>query len=151
MMRMNMVKHILNFKTGVGLELNNAIYYKQPVRYDGGPPPIPDPPRVILDNTPGRSYKKDQTRCRLPDSACYVECQLHAPQEKGFGFSGGISVGYLYAGRQKTVTSDEGKEKQKMILNCSAGNSLMWELSLGPVARFPMVHMARNNTHERGL
>ena len=34
-------------------------------------------------------------------------------RKKGFGFSAGISVGYLYSARNKTKTSDEGKKKTK--------------------------------------
>src|SRR6185436_7875340 len=59
MQKLNVAKHVLNLKYGLGLELNNY-YYKRPVRYDPNTPAVPNPPVVFMDNTPNRSYKKDK-------------------------------------------------------------------------------------------
>jgi len=149
MMRMNMVKHVLNFKTGLGLELNNY-HYKQPVRYDGAPPAVPDPPRVILDNTAGRSYKKNKLAADYLTVPAMLNVNFTPRRKRGFGFSGGISVGYLYAGRQKTITSDEGKEKTKDDFELQKWKlSYVGELSLGPVRFYGS--LAWKNMYERGL
>src|SRR5688572_32938403 len=59
MQKLNVASHVLNLKYGLGLELNNY-HYKQPIRYQDNPGPVIDPPRVILDNTVGRTYKKNK-------------------------------------------------------------------------------------------
>jgi hypothetical protein len=148
-MRMNMVKHVLNFKTGLGLELNNY-HYKQPIRYNGAPPPVPDPPRVILDNTPGRSYKKNKLAADYLTVPAMLNVNFTPRRKRGFGLSGGISVGYLYASRQKTITSDEDKEKTKDDFELQRWKlSYVAELSLGPVRFYGS--LAWKNMYERGL
>jgi hypothetical protein len=149
MMRMNMIKHIVNFKTGLGLELNNY-HFKQPVRFDGAPPPVPDAPRVILDNTPGRSYKKNKLAADYLTVPLMVNFNFTPRRKRGFGFSAGISAGYLYTARQKTITSDEDKEKTKDDFELQRWKlSYVGEVSLGPVRFYGS--LAWKNMWERGL
>jgi hypothetical protein len=148
-MRMNMIKHIVNFKTGLGLELNNY-HFKQPVRFDGAPPPVPDAPRVILDNTPGRSYKKNKLAADYLTVPLMVNFNFTPRRKRGFGFSAGISAGYLYTARQKTITSDEDKEKTKDDFELQRWKlSYVGEVSLGPVRFYGS--LAWKNMWERGL
>jgi hypothetical protein len=149
MQRINMVKHVVNFKYGLGLELNNY-HYKQPVRYDGAPPPVPDPPRVVLDNTPGRSYKKNKLAADYLTAPVMINFNFTPRRKRGFGLSAGISAGYLYSARQKTNTSDEGKEKTKDDFELQRWKlSYVAELSMGPVRFYGS--MAWKNMYERGL
>lgn len=125
--RVNLIKHIVNLKYAVGLELNNY-RYKSNIRYNEG---SSSTDVVNLDLTEGRNYKKNKL------AADYVTVPLmlnfnFGPDRKvikhtrsgkqksisinghyGYGFSGGMSVGYLYTARNKFITSDEGKQKVK--------------------------------------
>ncbi len=150
MQRFNMIKHILNLQYGLGWELNNY-RYKQPVRYNANPPAIANPPVVSLDNTPNRSYQKDKL------AADYITVPLmlnfnFTPNrhEDGFGFSAGISAGWLYGSRNKTITSDEGKKKAKDDFELERWKlSYIGELSIGPVKLYGSYAM--KSMYQRGL
>ena len=55
MQKLNVIKHVVNLKYGLGLELNNYLY-KRSIRYNANPAPIPNAPVVSLDVTPNRTY-----------------------------------------------------------------------------------------------
>ena len=149
MQKINMVKHAVNLKYGLGLELNNY-YYKQPVRYFENTLAIANPPRVFIDNTPNRSYKKSKLAADYLTVPVMLNFNFTPKRDKGFGFSAGISAGYLYSARNKTVTSDEGKEKVKDDFELERWKiSYVGEISLGPV-RFYGSYALRN-MFERGL
>jgi hypothetical protein len=149
MQKLNMAKHILNLKYGLGLELNNY-HYKQPVRYDANPPATVDPPRIMLDNTMGRSYQKDKLAADYLTVPMMLNVNFTPRRHEGFGFSAGISAGYLYSARNKTITSDEGKKKAKDDFELEKWKlSYIAELSLGPVRFYGSV--ATKSMYERGL
>ena len=149
MQKLNIAKHYLNLKYGLGLELNNY-YYKQPVRYNDNPAAIANPPRVSLDNTVGRSYKKNKLAADYLTVPVMLNVNFTPDRRKGFGFSAGISAGYLYSARNKTVTSDEGKKKSKDDFELERWKlSYVAELSLGPVRFFGSY--ANSSMYERGL
>jgi hypothetical protein len=149
MQRLNMVKHVLNLKYGLGLELNNY-RYKQPVRYIGDPPPVPDAARVIYDNTPGRNYEKNKLAADYVTVPLMLNFNFTPNQRRGFGLSLGVSAGYLYSARNKTITSDEGKEKTKDDFEMHKWKlSYVGEISLGPVRFYGSY--AFESMYERGL
>jgi hypothetical protein len=68
----------------------------------------------------------------------------------GFGFSAGISAGWLYSARNKTKTSDEGKKKAKDDFDLERWKlSYVGELTLGPVKLYGS--LAMKNMYNRGL
>ena len=149
MQKLNVASHVLNLKYGLGLELNNY-HYKQPIRYQEATIAIVDPPRVTLDNTVGRTYKKNKLAADFLTVPMMVNLNFTPNREEGFGFSAGISVGYLYSARNKTRTSDEGKEKTKDDFELEKWKlSYIAELSLGPVRFYGSY--ALKNMYERGL
>lgn len=149
MQKLNMVKHVVNLKYGLGLELNNY-RYKQPVRYNANPAAVVNPPRVILDATSGRSYDKDKLAADYLAVPIMLNFNFTPNRKKGFGFSTGISAGYLYSARNKTITSDEGKKKAKDDFELEKWKlSYVAELSLGPVRFYGSY--ALKNMYERGL
>jgi hypothetical protein len=149
MQRLNVISHVVNLKYGLGLELNNY-HYKQPIRYIGNPGPVVDPQRVALDQTPGRSYKKNKLAADYLTAPIMVNFNFTPRRKKGFGLSAGISAGYLYSARNKTITSDEGKEKTKDDFELDRWKlSYVAELSLGPVRFYGSY--AFKNMYERGL
>jgi len=149
MQKFNVIKRVVNLKYGLGLELNNY-RFKHPVRYQETTAPIPNPTRVILDGTVGRTYEKDKLAADYLTVPMMVNFNLTPKRKKGFGFSAGISVGYLYSARNKTITSDEGKEKAKDDFELERWKlSYVGEISLGPV-RFYGTY-ALKSMYERGL
>lgn len=149
MQRFNVVKHVVNLKYGLGLELNNY-YYKQRVRYIASPPPVVDPPRVELDNTPERSYTKSKLATDYLTVPMMINFNFTPQRERGFGFSAGVSAGYMYSARNKTKTSDEGVEKAKDDFEIDRWKlSYVAEISLGPVRFYGSY--AFKNMYERGL
>ncbi|NOT50298.1 MAG: outer membrane beta-barrel protein [Chitinophagaceae bacterium] len=149
MQKLNVAKHVLNLKYGLGLELNNY-HFKQPIRYQENTIAIVDPPRVILDGTVGRSYKKNKLAADYLTVPMMVNLNFTPKKNDGFGFSAGISVGYLYSARNKTRTSDEGKQKTKDDFELEKWKlAYVGELSLGPVRFFGSY--AFKTMYERGL
>lgn len=149
MQKLNVVKHIVNLKYGLGLELNNY-RYKQHVRYLENTLAIPIPPRVILDGTTSRSYEKDKLAADYLTVPMMINFNFTPNRQKGFGISAGISAGYLYSARNKTITSDEGKEKTKDDFELERWKlSYVAELALGPVRFYGSY--AFKSMYERGL
>ena len=149
MQKLNVVKYIVNLKYGLGLELNNY-RYKQHVRYQENTAAIPDPPRVILDGTVGRTYEKDKLAADYLTVPMMINFNFTPNRQKGFGISAGISAGYLYSARNKTITSDEGKKKAKDDFELERWKlSYVAELALGPVRFYGSY--ALKSMYERGL
>ena len=149
MQRLSLIKNVVNLKYGVGLELNNY-YYKQAVRYIETPQTIVNPPRVFLDATPNRQYEKSKLAADYLTVPVMLNFNFTPNKERGFGFSAGVSAGYLYSARNKTVTSDEGKKKAKDDFELERWKiSYIAELSLGPVRFYGSY--ALKNMFERGL
>ncbi|MEO7923347.1 MAG: outer membrane beta-barrel protein [Chitinophagaceae bacterium] len=149
MQKLNIAKHIVNLKYGLGLELNNY-KYEQPIRYQKNTLAIPNPPRVNLDGTVGRTYKKNKLAADYLTVPVMLNFNFTPDRKKGFGISAGISAGYLYSARNKTVTSDEGKKKLKDDFELERWKlSYIGEISLGPVRFFGSYAM--NSMYERGL
>ncbi|HET6995219.1 MAG TPA: outer membrane beta-barrel protein [Chitinophagaceae bacterium] len=143
MQRLNMVKHVLNLKYGLGVELNNYFYDDVRVRFER------NPTKVILDPTL-ETAKKNKL------AADYVTVPLMLnfnftphKRQRILGFSAGVSAGYLYSARQKTkqdghvskTHSDYDLERWKI--------SYVGEILLGPVKFYGSY--AFKNMWEKGL
>jgi len=149
MQRPNLIKHVVNLKYGLGIELNNY-RYKQKVIYDPSPMAVLNPPIVSLDATPNRNYEKDKLAADYLTVPILLNFNITPRRNEGFGFSAGISAGYLYSARNKTVTSDQGKKKARDDFELNKWKlSYIAELSLGPVRFYGS--LAMKNMYERGL
>jgi hypothetical protein len=143
MQRLNMIKHVVNLKYGLGLELNNY-RYEEPVRYNKAAG------QFTMDLT--NHYKKN----KLATDYITVPLMLNfnfTPQNdnnKTFGLSAGVSAGYLYSSRQKTITSEEGKKKTRDDFSLRPFKiSYIAELQLGPVKLFGS--LASQSMFKKGL
>jgi hypothetical protein len=149
MQKLNVAKHVLNLKYGVGLELNNY-HYNRPVRYDAHPIAIVNPPIVSLDATANRTYKKDKLAADYLTVPMMLNLNFTPHRKSGFGVSAGVSIGYLYSARNKFINSDEDKRKVKDDFDLEKWKfSYVAELSLGPVRFYGS--MASKSMYERGL
>ena len=149
MQKLNVAKHVVNLKYGLGLELNNY-HFKRPIRFDDNPPAIPNAPIVMLDATPGRTYSKNKLAADYLTVPMMLNFNFTPKRKNGFGLSAGVSLGYLYSARNKTITSDEKKQKAKDDFGLEKWKlSYIAELSLGPVRFYGSY--AFKNMFERGL
>jgi hypothetical protein len=127
--RLNLVKHVVNLKYGFGVELNNY-RYTDPVRFQNDNQPL-----AIYENL---TYKKN----KLAADYFTVPLMLNfnftpGTNDHGFGFSAGISGGYLYSSRQKTVGGGMGKKKEHDDFNLRKFKlAYLAEISLGPIRLF---------------
>jgi len=142
MQRRNLAKHVLNLKYGIGLELNNY-RYDEPVLYDKN------------TNTFGRDtrhYRKNKLAADYLTVPLMlnINCTPEKDYDKSFGFSAGISAGYLYSSRQKTITSEDGKQKIRDDFGLEPFKiSYVGEIQLGPVKLYGS--MATKSMFKKGL
>jgi len=126
MQRLNLIEHVVNLKYGLGLELNNYFFDDERIRFQK------NPTLITMDNA-----LKDSKKNKLAADYLTVPIMLNfnfTPNKKnGFGFSGGVSAGYLYSARQKTKMG--GKvEKVKNEFDLQRWKlSYIGEVNLGPV------------------
>lgn len=145
--KINLVQHTLNLKYALGLELNNY-RFKNPVRFNPDPATnVPDPAVVYMDNEPNRNYSKNKLAADYLTVPLMLNVAFPSKNRKiaevgnktvkikasrEFGFSFGVSAGYLYASRNKTITSDNGKQKAKDNFDLNPWKlSYVGELNLG--------------------
>lgn len=142
MQRLNMVKHVINLKYGVGLEMFN-FRYKRNVLYETNPSTL-----VRLD--PDRNYEKNKLAAEYVTAPIMLNFNFTPKRKKGFGLSAGVSAGYLLWSRQKTVTSEDGKQKRRDDFDLRPFKiSYIGELTLGPVKLYGSY--ALKSMFEKGL
>jgi hypothetical protein len=141
MQRLNMVKHIVNLKYGLGLELNNY-RYSENIKFQKSGMPL-----VIMDNI---NYSKNKLAADYLTVPMMLNFNFTPNRKDGFGFSVGASAGYLYSSRQKTISSEHGKKKFKEDFELRKWKlSYIAELSLGPIKLYGSY--ATQSMFEKGL
>lgn len=139
MQKLNITKHVLNLKYGLGLELNNY-YFDDNIQFNK------KPTNISLSST---NFKKAKLAADYLTVPLMLNVNFTPRRSKGFGFSGGISAGYLYSSRFKTkVNNDVKKVKDGFDLE-RFKLSYVGELSLGPVRFYASIAM--KNMWEKGL
>jgi hypothetical protein len=127
MQRVNLVKHVINLKYGLGLELNNYMYEGN-IRYNE------NPTQIYMDVI---DYSKNKLATDYLTVPMMLNFNFTPHAEKGyknFGFSVGASAGYLYSSRQKYISTETGKQKTKDDFDLHTVKiSYVAELQLGPV------------------
>ena len=100
MQRLNMIKHVVNLKYGIGLELNNYFFDDETIRLQKNPTMI-----VRADTLKGA--KKNKLAADYLTVPLMINFNFTPDRRNGYGFSVGVSAGYLYSARQKVKTSDD--------------------------------------------
>jgi hypothetical protein len=128
MQRLNMVKHVINLKYGLGIELNNYRYQSN-ITYTTNPATAATV--VVYDSI---SYSKNKLAADYVTVPLMINFNFTPQLRQGFGISVGISAGYLYSSRQKTVSGLYGKHKTFDNFDLNPWK-LSWiaEAQLGPV------------------
>jgi hypothetical protein len=142
MQKLNMVKHVVNLKYGLGLELNNYHFDNELVRFSE------NPTKVFIDSTLVGA-DKNKLAADYITVPMMINFNFTPGREKGFGFSAGISAGFLYSSRQK-IKADGNKDKTHDDFNLEQWKlSYVGELNLGPVRLYGSYAM--HNMWEKGL
>ena len=126
MQKLNMIDHIVNLKYGLGLELNNYRFDNEQIRFTKNPTTI-----TIDQNLSG--VEKNKLAADYITVPMMLNFNFTPGRDKGFGFSAGVSAGFLYDARQKI--KDNGK-KSKLHDDFDLEKwklSYVGELNLGPV------------------
>ena len=100
MQRLNMIKHVVNLKYGIGLELNNYFFDDESIRFQKNPTLVTMDPSL-------KGAKKNKLAADYLTVPLMLNFNFTPDRRNGFGFSGGISAGYMYSARQKVKISDD--------------------------------------------
>lgn len=140
MQKLNISKHVLNLKYGLGLEMNNYHFDNDKIVFSKNP-------TLITEGS--TSFKKVKLAADYLTVPIMLNINFTPTRKKGFGLSAGISAGYLYSARYKTkVSGDINKVKSDFDLE-PFKISYIGELSLGPVRLYGSY--ANRNMWEKGL
>lgn len=124
MQRLNMIKHVVNLKYGLGLELNNYHFENTDILFSKNPTFISQGPDELDKVKLAADY------LTVP---IMINFNFTPKRSKGFGLSAGISGGYLYSSRFKMKDGGD-KDKVKNDFDLKRFKlSYIGELSLGPV------------------
>lgn len=133
MQRLNLVKHHVNLKYGLGLELNNY-RYKSNISYLEQNPftPLQTPaPVIIRDSVSFSKNKLAADYITVPVMLNF--CTNPSSQNKGLSVSFGVSAGYLFGQRNKQESNERGKRKNSGDYGLEKFKlSYIAELGLGP-------------------
>ena len=141
MQRVNLIQHVVNLKYGLGVEMNNYSFEKS-VRYNNEPVT-----NITIDNV---KYRKNKLAADYLTIPVMLDFNFAPKRKKGYGFSAGVSAGYLYAARQKMKSEQNGKEKVRSDFNLEPWKlSAIGELNLGVMRLYGSY--ALNNLHKNGL
>ncbi len=124
MQRLNLVQHVVNLKYGLGLELNNY-------RYDRD---LQFQKNLFLIMPAAETLKKGKLAADYVTVPMMLNVNLTPRRDKGFGFGGGVSAGYLYSARYKTKNGNGDKAKVHDNFDLEKWKlSYIGELNLGVV------------------
>jgi hypothetical protein len=142
MQRLNMVKHVVNLQYGLGLELNNYRFEDERLHFQKNPTHIIiDPDWNVVDKN---KFAADYITVPM-----MLNFNFTPGRDNGFGFSAGVSAGYLYSSRQKIKTNGD-VDKQHDDFDLEPWKiSYIGELNLGPVKLYGSY--ALQNVWEKGL
>ncbi len=145
MQRLNIVKHVVNLKYGLGVELNNYRFENTSLILEK------DPPKIMIGSAPaGKTIEKNKLAADYVTVPLMLNFNFTPNTKNGFGFSAGVSGGYLYSARQKFKYSDDSKNKTHGDFDLNKWKvSYIAELSLGPVRLYGS--MATKSMWENGL
>lgn len=137
MQRLNLVNHHVNLKYGLGLELNNY-RYKSAINYnEGGLVPYTANTQtnaafIFRDSISFSKNKLAADYITVPLMLNFTSKPFN--EKRGVSLSVGVSAGYLYSQRNKQVSSERGKLKNKGDYDLEKFKfSYIAELGIGPV------------------
>ena len=133
-------KRIFNLKYGLGLEMNNYRFTEN-IKFEK------NPAKVVMDNI---SYSKNKLAADYITVPMMLNFDFTPNKRRGFGFSAGVSAGYLYSARQKLRSKENGKQKIRDDFDLEPFKiSYIGEINLGEVRLYGSY--ANRNMWKKGL
>jgi hypothetical protein len=136
MQRLNLVKHYVNLKYGLGIELNNYRFKSDVSLKEGGINPYNSlqnisHPFIFRDSI---SFSKNKLAADYITIPLMLNFRTNKDySDKGISLSAGVSAGYLYNSRNKQKSSERGKLKNHGDYDLKKWKfSYIAELGLGP-------------------
>ncbi|RYY59838.1 MAG: hypothetical protein EOO05_11985 [Chitinophagaceae bacterium] len=127
MQRINLIKHVVNLKYGMGVELNNYHFENKEIQF------TKNPTIVDIDGYAVLSPSKNKLAADYLTVPVMLNFNFTPNKSRAYGISAGISAGYLYSSRQKTK-ADGDVDKVKSDFNLRKWKlSYVGEVSLGVV------------------
>jgi hypothetical protein len=127
MQRLNLIKHVVNLKYGLGIELNNY-RYSENIKF------LKNPTEVIQDSI---NFTKNKLAADYVTVPLMLNFNFTPNRRNDFGLSVGASAGYLYSSRQKLISAQMGKTKTHDDFDLRPWKiSWIAELQLGPVSLY---------------
>jgi len=126
MQRLNVIKHVVNLKYGLGVELNNYRFDDERIRLTRNP-------TIVKIDTALAVVDKNKLAADYVTVPLMVNFNFTPDRRRGFGLSAGVSAGYLYSARQKIKNNGE---RQKLHDDFGLNKwriSYIGELNFGPV------------------
>jgi Outer membrane protein beta-barrel domain len=152
MQRLNIIRHYVNLKYGLGLELNNYTYKSSISYIESGKLPYSNlqtnAPFIFRDSISFSKNKLAADYLTVPLMLNFITNP--ESRNKGLSLSAGISGGYLYSQRNKQKSDIRGKDKNKGEYDLERFKfSYIAELGLGPVKLYGSY--SPKSFYERGL
>lgn len=136
MQKLNLAKHYVNLKYGIGLELNNY-RYKSSISYkENGTVPYTgtqtNAPFIFRDSI---AFSKNKLAADYLTVPMMLNFNTNPnSKRKGLSISAGVSAGYLYSQRNKQKSDERGKDKNRGDYDLNRFKlSYVAELGLGSV------------------
>ncbi|HRH51486.1 MAG TPA: outer membrane beta-barrel protein [Panacibacter sp.] len=140
MQKLNVSKHVLNLKYGLGLEMYNY-------RYENNISYTKNPASIVRDSV---NFSKNKLYVGYATVPFMVNINTNPDKRKSFSISAGVSAGYKIASRNKQISGDRGKEKTNGDFNLDPWRlAAIAEVGLGPVRLYGSYSF--NTLHQDGL
>lgn len=140
MQKLNISKHVLNLKYGLGVEMYNY-RYENNITYNKSP-------AYIFRDT--LNFSKDKLYAGYVTVPLMLNINTAPDRRRGFSFSAGVSAGYKIESRNKQISDERGNQKIKGEFDLEPWRlAAIAELGLGPVRLYGSYSL--NTLHQSGL
>jgi len=125
MQKLNVYKHVINLKYGLGYEMYNF-------RYDSRLSYRKDPTAYVYNDS--ISFSKNKLYVSYITVPFMINFNATPDRRNGFNFSVGMSAGYLIDSRNKQISAERGKQKVNGDFSFEPWRlAAIGEIGLGPI------------------
>ena len=125
MQKLNVYKHVINLKYGLGYEMYNF-------RYDSRLSYRKDPTAYVYNDS--ISFSKNKLYVSYISVPFMINFNATPDRRNGFNFSVGMSAGYLIDSRNKQISGERGKQKVNGDFSFEPWRlAAIGEIGLGPI------------------
>ena len=141
MQRLHLIKRVVNLKYGLGIETNNYRFQNR-ISFKDQPQPY-----VFRDSI---TFSKNKLALDYLTVPFMVNINTGPRKDNPLAFSFGVSAGYLYSSRNKQISGERGKQKNRGNYDVEKFKlSYIGEVGMGPVKLYGSY--SPKSVFERGL